>query len=129
MTIILLLANFHCRAGSSANNLAVLNFEYLAMCVRFGMQSIHDSNCPRPLRIPCIQHGSSSRCMMEESSADRNQCLAHLRAQRHKAQQHRDSPHRSQRLASQREREARCHEQESSKRRYASLPCYNCLHN
>ena len=56
-------------------------------------------------------HGSSS-CMMEESSADRNQRLAHLRAQRHRAQQRRDSPRRSQRLASPREHEARHREQE-----------------
>ena len=48
---------------------------------------------------------------MEESSADRNQHLARLRAQRHRAQQRRDSPRRSQRLASQREREARRCEQ------------------
>ena len=45
----------HCRAGSSANNRALLNFEYLDMCVRFGMQSIpcpthfafHACNCAR----------------------------------------------------------------------------------
>ena len=34
----------NCRAGSSANNRALMNFEYLSiylsMCVRFGMQSI-----------------------------------------------------------------------------------------
>ena len=106
---------------------------YLAMCVRFGMQSIHDSTVPAHLAFHAFNmqpHGSSS-CMMEESSADRNQRLARLRAQRHRAQQLRDSPRRSQTLASQRECEARRHEQESSERRYASLPhnsCSNCLH-
>ena len=65
--------------------------------------------------------------MMEESSADtdRNQRLACLRAQRHRAQQRRDNPRRSQRLASQREFEARCHEQESSGRWYQLL----CFHS
>ena len=59
---------------------------------------------------------------MEESSAERNRRLAHLRAQRHRAEQRGDSPRRSQRLASQREREARRREEESPERRYASLP-------
>ena len=64
---------------------------------------------PRPLLIHAFTmqpHGSSS----EESSADRSQYLARLRAQRHRAQQRRDSSCRSQRLACQREREPRCHE-------------------
>ena len=101
------------------------------MCVRFGMQSIHDSTVPAHFAFHAFNmqpHG----WMMEESSADMNQRLARLRTQRHRAQQRRDSPRRSQRPAPQRECEARCHEHESSGRRYASLPhnsCYNCLHN
>ena len=94
----------YCRAGSSANNLALLNFEYLAiylsMCIRFGF------HCPRPHAFNMQPHG----CMMGESSADRNQRLARLRAQRQSS----DSRRHSQRLASQRECEPRRHEQASS---------------
>ena len=41
----------YCRAGSSANNLALLNFEYLSIYVRTIWNAINP--CPRPLRIPC----------------------------------------------------------------------------
>ena len=98
------------------------------MCVRFGIQSIHDSTVPAHFAFHAFNmqpHGSS--LCMEESSADRNQRLARLKAQRHRVQQRRGSPRHSQRLASQREREARRHEQESSERRYARHN--SCLHN
>ena len=74
------------------------------------MQSIHDSTVPTHFAFNMQPHGLCS-CMMEECSADRNQHLARLRAQRHRTQQRRDSPRRSQRLASQRERLARRREQ------------------
>ena len=70
----------HCRAGSSANNLTL----YLAMCVRFGMQSIHDSTVPAYFAFHAFNMQPHA-CMMEESSADRNQRLARLRAQGHRA--------------------------------------------
>ena len=49
------------------------------MCVRIGMQSIHDSTVPAHFAFHAFDmqpHGSS----IEESSADRNQHLARLRA-------------------------------------------------
>ena len=117
----------YCRAGSSANNLALLNFEYLSiylsiylsMCVRFGMQSIH---CPRPLRIPCIQHATT---WMHDGGIFCREEPAFSASQRHRAQQRRGSSRHSQRLASQCKGSvkhgAMSKSLHSSERRYASF--------
>ena len=79
----------YCQAGSSANNLALLNYEYLAIYL-----CAYDLECNQPLSPP-TSHSIQPHGMMEESSADRNQLgnqrLGHLRTQRHRAQQRRGS--------------------------------------
>ena len=65
----------HCRAGSSANNLGLLNFEYLAIYL-----CAYNLECNQSLSLP-TSHSMQPHGTMEESSADRNQCLGRLRAQ------------------------------------------------
>ena len=70
--------------------LALLNFEYLAIYL-----CAYDLECNQSLS-PYTSHSMQQHGMMEESSADRNQRLGCLRAQRHRAQQRRGSPRHSQ---------------------------------
>ena len=104
--IILLLSILlnHCRAGSSANNRALLNFEYLDMCVRFGMQSI-----PGPAHFAF--HACNRTCA-HASWAGQLKLMSSVHADRE-----------TELLATLRETyfpEAQHGEQESPERRYAS---------
>ena len=85
------------------------------MCVRFGMQSRNDSTVPAHFKFHTFNMQPRWRNLLQTG-------ISVLRVSELRDTELSNTPRRSQRLASQRECEARCHEQESSERRYASLP-------
>ena len=97
VAIIMLCKMNNCRAVSSANNLALLNFEYLAiylsiylfMCVRFGMQSISLSPPTSHSMHSTIDGGIFCRHEPAFSAPQSSETQSSI------MQQRRDSPRRS----------------------------------
>ena len=95
----------------------ILNFDYLSMCLQFGMQSIHDSTVPAHFTFhafnmqPCTWlHDVGIFCRQESAfSASQSSEIELSNAE--------NSSRHSQRLASQREHQHEAHhEQESLER-------------